>query len=120
MNRWSKPGEAYAYETGYIEGRADAVKHGKWIKKYRGNYSCSMCGTWYTTTDDYGTITDDEIWYNYCPNCGAKMSADNATPHTECVVNLYSETKLRFVLDECIKDEELIEKILKALDEVEE
>lgn len=50
--------------------------HGRWIKKYRGNYSCSICGSWYTTTDDYGTITDDEIWYNYCPNCGAKMDGD--------------------------------------------
>ena len=24
MYRWSTPGEAHAYETGYIEGRADA------------------------------------------------------------------------------------------------
>ena len=24
MRRWTTPGEAYAYETGYIEGRADA------------------------------------------------------------------------------------------------
>jgi len=26
MKRWSTPGEAYAYETGYIEGRADVVE----------------------------------------------------------------------------------------------
>ena len=118
MNRWSKPGEAYAYETGYIEGRADAVKHGKWIKKYRGNYLCSVCGAWYRTTDDYGNIIDGEMTANYCESCGAKMDEDNATPYAECKTNLYSETKLRFVLDECIEDEELIEKILKALDEV--
>lgn len=58
------------------EEDVEKVRHGHWIKKYYGNYSCSMCGTWYTTTDDYGTITDDEIWYNYCPNCGARMDGD--------------------------------------------
>lgn len=106
MNRWSTPGEAYAYETGYIKGRADAVKHGKWIN--HGSFEvCSVCGE-----EQYG---HDSGRY-YCPNCGAKMSADNATPYAECAVNLYSETKLRFVLDECIEDEELIEKILAALD----
>ena len=26
MKRWSTPGEAFAYETGYIEGRADIVR----------------------------------------------------------------------------------------------
>ena len=111
MNRWSKPGEAYAYETGYIEGRADAVKHGRWE-----DGKCSVCGEhalfWMMSSGYYASP--------YCPNCGARMSADNATPHAECVVNLYTETKLRFVLDECIEDEKLIEKILKALDEVKE
>lgn len=29
MSRWRTPGEAYAYETGYIEGRADAKP--RWI-----------------------------------------------------------------------------------------
>lgn len=28
MSRWSTPGEAYSYETGYIEGMADAKR---WI-----------------------------------------------------------------------------------------
>ena len=28
MSRWSTPGEGYAYETGYFEGRADAKR---WI-----------------------------------------------------------------------------------------
>ena len=44
----------------------------------------------------------------------------NTTQHTECEVNLYTETELRFVLDECIEDEELIEKILQTMAEVEE
>ena len=30
MSRWSTPGEAFAYETGYIEGRADAIQQ-QWI-----------------------------------------------------------------------------------------
>lgn len=75
MNRWSTPGEAYAYETGYIEGRADAVKHGKWI--YRGNRGrfpaceCSVCGN--VENADWAILGDN---VNYCPNCGAKMEGD--------------------------------------------
>lgn len=119
MSRWSTPGEAYAYETGYIEGRADAVKRGHWINlkiSTSGNSSaeCSLCGAVV-----HDSFTNSKA-IHYCPNCGAKMSEDNATQYTECVVNLYTETKLRFVLDKCIEDEELIEKILKALDGDEE
>lgn len=49
------------------------VRHGRWIKKYRGNYLCSVCGAWYRTTDDYGNIIDGEMTANYCESCGAKM-----------------------------------------------
>ena len=49
------------------------VKHGRWVKKYRGNYLCSVCGAWYRTTDDYGNIIDGEMKSNYCESCGAKM-----------------------------------------------
>ena len=49
------------------------IKHGRWIKKYRGNFVCSVCGTWYRTIDDYGSIIDGEINDNYCETCGAKM-----------------------------------------------
>ena len=52
------------------------VKHGRWIKKYRGNYLCSECGAWYRTKDDYGNIIDGEITANYCESCGAKMDGD--------------------------------------------
>lgn len=50
-----------------------AERHGRWIKKYRGNYLCSVCGAWYRTTDNYGNIIDGEMTANYCESCGAKM-----------------------------------------------
>lgn len=52
-----------------------AERHGRWVKKYRGNYLCSVCGAWYRTTDDYGNIIDGEMTANYCESCGAKMEA---------------------------------------------
>lgn len=96
-------------------------KHGRWMDYRR----MGIDGTfhWFRCCSNYLYEREDDNEDKdtpYCPNCGAKMSADNATPHAECAVNLYTETKLRFVLDECVEDEELIEKILKALDEVEE
>lgn len=55
----------------------DPVKHGLWIgTEFEGYadgfpvynaYECSVCGV------EYNSSTDDEIAYNYCPNCGAKM-----------------------------------------------
>ena len=53
-----------------------AERHGRWIKKYRGNYLCSVCGAWYRTTDDYGNIIDGEMTANYCESCGAKMEGE--------------------------------------------
>lgn len=103
----------------YIE--VQAIKQGWWIsQEYMSEidsfiykeYKCSTCGE----------ISKKKS--NYCPNCGTAMIGEeeipNATQYTECMVKLYTETKLRFVLDECIKDEKLIEKILQALDKVEE
>lgn len=49
-------------------------KTGKWIKRYRGHFSCSVCGALYRTTDEYGNIIDGEMESNnYCSNCGARM-----------------------------------------------
>lgn len=68
-----------AYEDGFddalnaIAEIPSAERHGRWIKKYRGNYLCSVCGAWYRTTDDYGNIVDGEMTANYCESCGAKM-----------------------------------------------
>lgn len=78
-----------------------------------------MLGFFYGISDKYPKVirfVKEIADYLYAP-----VSDDaNATQYTECVVKLYTETKLRFVLDECIKDEELIEKILQMLDEGEE
>lgn len=49
------------------------VRHGRWIKKYRGNYLCSVCGAWFRTTDEYGNIIDGEMRAKHCEVCGAKM-----------------------------------------------
>ncbi len=49
------------------------VQHGRWIKKYRGNFVCSVCGVWFRTTDEYGNIIDGEMRAKYCEDCGAKM-----------------------------------------------
>lgn len=101
------------------------VKHGRWMDYRRrgidGTFhwfrQCSAC--LYERADD-----NEDKDMPYCPNCGAKMDLEektfNATTYTKCKVNLYTETKLRFVLDKYIEDEELIEKILKALDGDEE
>jgi len=51
---------------GYARGKAEAVKHGRWIR--RGNETkCSKCKfIYYSNHDDF----------NYCPNCGARMDGD--------------------------------------------
>ena len=50
---------------------------GHWIEQdgYDGDtyYDCSECGESFCLID--GTPTDN--LYNYCPNCGAKMEAEN-------------------------------------------
>lgn len=61
---------------GYLMRLPSAERHGRWIKKYRGNYLCSVCGAWYRTTDDYGNIIDGEMLAKYCEDCGAKMDGD--------------------------------------------
>lgn len=62
------------------------VKHGRWIKKYRGNYLCSVCGAWYRTKDDYGNIIDGEMTANYCESCGAKMYEVTERKCDTCVI----------------------------------
>lgn len=45
------------------------VKHGRWISDDRDVlFSCSECGTQISTSWD----CEDLVW-NFCPNCGAKM-----------------------------------------------
>lgn len=55
------------------ESTADVqeVRHGKWIKskhiKFGNEFKCPFC--------DYSYFTDD-MEYNFCPNCGAKMDKE--------------------------------------------
>lgn len=56
----------------------DPVKHGRWVGTEFDGYAdgypvfyewaCSNCGC---------VFEDDEPTYNYCPNCGARMDADD-------------------------------------------
>lgn len=104
-----------------ISGRTREFDGEKWIRVSEVRESLqTMPPAQSNIARDIATIIENEKDMRVLLNAQPRMSQDNATSYTECVVNLYSETKLRFVLDECIEDEELIEKILKALDEVEE
>lgn len=53
------------YDAGYADGKADAVVHGRWIRKKlvmcEPCYLCSVCGK----------LHDQE--YNFCNDCGADM-----------------------------------------------
>lgn len=50
------------------------VRHGQW-EKQSGLYSCSECGRICPYDAQADVI---EYWVcNYCPNCGAKMDAQN-------------------------------------------
>lgn len=50
----------------------DAVEvvHGKWINKKNYWYQCSNCRQHYQ-------VIQGSMYYNYCPNCGAKMDGDS-------------------------------------------
>lgn len=62
-----------AYDKAYIIGtleelpKAEPVKQGKWIEEPNCWYRCSICGQHYPSTRGY-------MYFNYCPNCGARMS----------------------------------------------
>lgn len=54
---------------------AEPVRHGRWKRfaEISGNIglSCSVCG-W----KDYNHGKFRKNWFNYCPNCGAKMDLE--------------------------------------------
>lgn len=92
----------------YVENQkgvdAEPVRPGKWIKKYvkhycprddwspragfektwneeegswlENEYFCSECGF-------QPTYSNEKPWYNYCPNCGAKMDAEQENEQSE-------------------------------------
>lgn len=49
------------------------VKHGHNTQDLPSLFECSVCG--WGSAD---TLYCDTSTFNYCPNCGAKMEADNA------------------------------------------
>ena len=55
-------GDRKQYDKGYSDGRADAIKHGRWIEDEYGIPHCSEC-----------KAINNTVYRNYCPNCGAKM-----------------------------------------------
>ena len=52
---------------------SDDVPSSAWI-----NFHCSECNLDYGLDEgQYGWCREEEIPYNYCPNCGAAMTEDN-------------------------------------------
>lgn len=48
------------------------VRHGRWIElAMKGEYKCSVCGRGSKSENTFQLIP--EVYWNYCPNCGAKM-----------------------------------------------
>lgn len=61
-----------------LEQLPSAEKHGKWESKALDNFRkyevvCSECGARYVGNYD---AYDEPYDFNYCPNCGARMEAD--------------------------------------------
>ena len=52
-----------------LETAVAEVRHGRWIE----NTFCSCCGGF--DEDDKGNII--QSFYNYCPNCGARMDKED-------------------------------------------
>ena len=55
---------------------AEPVRHGKnidYTEKYHCEFKCSLCGA---TADIVEGGSLDGGYFNYCPNCGAKMDGE--------------------------------------------
>ena len=63
---------------------AEPIRHGKWKYDYSmGMNYCSECG--------WGMVKGERRYYNYCPNCGARMD-DNA-PSEEAYDDFYAKQR---------------------------
>ena len=51
-----------------IKADSVTVHHGEWIKECQNRCRCSRCGL--------GRNTETQLGWNFCPNCGAKMEAN--------------------------------------------
>jgi hypothetical protein len=66
------PGRARELITEAPTIDAEPVKHGAWVLKERAHYfKCSLCKEPIPYKFGY---TNSRRYYNYCPNCGAKMN----------------------------------------------
>jgi len=72
MSRYKTKAEERAdylgYQRGYHAGVKKSVKRGWWVEEERPTcyvYRCTICG------DEF------DAPYNYCPNCGARMSNED-------------------------------------------
>ena len=80
-----KDGQLFKYKAKGGTARAYKMEHrpqGKWIKHDEERDYCSRCKhifkTRTITKQDKWTNYIDDLGYNFCPNCGAKMKeADN-------------------------------------------
>ena len=61
---------------------AEPVKYGRWIKNEgRSGWHCSCCGKDNLYAYPYAENNERELQDFYCPNCGAKMDAqEEPTP----------------------------------------
>ena len=65
-----------AFNDGYKQGKADAVKHGKWERTdaYPHRIYCSRCYKTYISNDEW--LERWEFPMNFCPECGADMRGE--------------------------------------------
>jgi hypothetical protein len=70
LERFCDYAETLAEQAPAID--AAPVRHGRWIKwsTYMPVYGCSVCGERNLFRDG------NNVFSNYCPNCGAKMDAE--------------------------------------------
>ena len=51
------------------------VRHGRWIElAMKGEFKCSVCGRGSKSKNTFQLIPT--VYWNYCPNCGAKMDGE--------------------------------------------
>lgn len=64
-----------AYDEGYKKGKADAVRHGRWIESTT-DLICSSCETVFNDELAYMCRDYTYGYPRYCPYCGAKMDEE--------------------------------------------